>query len=97
MRKQQRKIVAEQFGGKATIPCETELRTDAVVSRQAGMELIFPWTLCTGVTDNAADVEIDFSTGICVVRNRHFSSTAERQALLDTARRLAGEVGRPRR
>ena len=60
------------------------------------MELIFPWTLCTGVTDNPGDVEINFSTGICVVPNRHFSSAAERQAFLDTARRLAGEVVRPR-
>jgi hypothetical protein len=90
MSKQQRKIIAEQFGGKPTIPCETLLRSDAVQVRQAGMEMTFPWTLCTGVKDNAGDVEINFSAGICVVRNRHFSSPAERQSFLDTARRLAG-------
>ena len=89
MRKQHRKVVAEQFGGKPTIPCEMELRSDAILVRQAGMEMTFPWTLCTGVADNAEDVEINFSAGICVVRNRHFSSTSERQSFLDTARRLA--------
>ena len=34
IRKQQRKIIAEQFGGKAVIPSELELRPDAVWLRQ---------------------------------------------------------------
>lgn len=91
MRKQHRKMVAEQFGGKPTIPSELELRTDAVWVRQAGMEMTFPWNLCTGIQDNVDDVEMNFTPGICVVRNRHFSSTAERQTFIDTARRLAGK------
>jgi hypothetical protein len=90
MQKQQRKMVAEQFGGKPTIPSELELRSDAVWVRQAGMEMVFPWAVCTGVQDNTGDVEINFTPGICVVRNRHFPSTADRQDFLATARRLAG-------
>jgi hypothetical protein len=89
MHKQHRKMVVEQFGGKPAIRSEVELRSDAIWVRQAGMELIFPWTLCTGIQDNAGDVEMNFTPGICVVRNRNFSSMAERQDFLDTARRLA--------
>jgi hypothetical protein len=90
MHKQHRKMIAEQFGGKPTIPCELELRADAVWVRQSGMEMIFPWTTCAGIQDNAGDVEVHFTPGICVVRHRYFASTADRQSFLDTARRLAG-------
>ena len=57
-----------------------------------------PNTLCEHETLYVQDIpgEIDFSTGICVVRNRHFPSLAERQAFLDTVRRRAGDGGRPR-
>jgi phosphate/sulfate permease len=89
IRKQQRKIVAEQFGWKPTIQSAIELRPDAVWVRQAGMEMVFPWTLCTGVQNNPHDIEMNFVPGICVIRNRHFASPAERQAFLDNARRLS--------
>jgi hypothetical protein len=88
--KQQRKVMREQFGGKDTIGTELELRADAVWVRQAGIELTFPWTICTAVRDNAGDVEIDFTQGICVVRDRDFPSAADRQEFLAIARRLAG-------
>ncbi len=90
IRKQHRKIVAEQFGNRPTIPSELELRSDSVWVRQAGMEMTFPWTLCTGIKDNPDDIQMDFSPGMCVVRSRHFASPAERQAFLATALKLAG-------
>ena len=90
MQKLNRKMIAEQFGGKPTLPCELELRAEAVWVRQAGMEMIFPWTTCSGIQDNAGDIEVQFTPGICVVRNRYFASAADRQSFLDTARRLAG-------
>ena len=90
IRKQQRLAVVEQFGGKPSIHSEVELRPEAVWVRQAGMEMTFPWSICTGVQDHPDDIEMNFSQGICVVRNRHFASPAERQSFLDTARRLAG-------
>lgn len=86
--KQHRKVIADQFGGNPTIPSELELRSDAVWVRQAGMEMRFPWDVCTGVADNAGDVEINFRHGICVVPNRHFASPADREAFLETARRF---------
>lgn len=90
-RKQHRKMIAEQFAGKPAIQCEIELRPDAVWTRQAGMEMIFPWAVCTGVKNNAEDVELTFELGICVVRNRYFASPAERDEFLDTARRLSAK------
>ena len=88
--KQQRKILAEQFGGKPATPCEMELRTEGVWVRQMGIEMTFPWTLCTGVRELPGNVEIDFTAGLCVVRDRHFASAEERRRFLDEARRLAG-------
>jgi hypothetical protein len=93
--KQQRKVVAEQFGGKATLQSELELRPDAVWVRQAGMEMLFPWTVCTSVRNNAGDIEMTFTPGLCVIPNRHFASAAERQAFLETARRLSAKAAMP--
>ena len=90
-RKQHRKLVVEYFGGKPAVQCEVELRSDAVWTRQAGMEMLFPWTLSTGVKDNPDDIEIAFAAGMCVVRNRYFASAADRQAFLDAARRLSAK------
>ena len=89
IRKQQRKMVAEQFGGKPGIQSELELKPDAVWVRQEGVEMVFPWAHCTGVRNNPNDVEINFTLGICVVRNRHFPSAADREVYLETARRLS--------
>jgi hypothetical protein len=89
IRKQQRKVVAEQFGGKPSIQSEIELRPDAIWVRQAGMEMLFPWALCTSVDNNPDDIEMNFAPGICVIRHKHFASPADQQAFLETARRLA--------
>ena len=89
IRSQQHKLIAEQFGNQKVINSELELRSDAVWVRQSGMEMLFPWTLCTRVQSNPNDIEMNFTPGICVVRNRHFASPAERQAFLDAALRLS--------
>jgi hypothetical protein len=88
IRRQHRKVIAEQFAGKAVIASELELRSDGVRARQAGVEMIFAWTQCIGIQDNPDDIELNFSPGICVVRNRYFSSPAARQDFRDTAQRL---------
>ena len=89
IRSQQQKLVAEQFGHQNVIRSELELRSDAVWVRQSGVEMLFPWTLCAGVRSNPNDIELHFTPGICVVRNRHFASPAERQTFLETAQRLS--------
>lgn len=89
IRSQQKRLIAEQFGDQKVIRSELELRSDAVWMRQSGMEMIFPWTLCTRVQNNPNDIEMNFTPGICVVRNRHFPSPAERQAFFETAQRLS--------
>jgi hypothetical protein len=88
IRKQHRKVVAEQFGGKPFLRSELELRPDAVWVRQAGMEMLFPWSVCTAIHNNPGDIEMNFTPGICVVYNRHFPSPAEREAFIETALRL---------
>ena len=84
-----RKIIAEQFGGSPTVRCEVELRPDALWARHLGMEMLFPWNICTTIVDNGDDIEMNFSPGICVVRSRYFATPAEREAFLATARRLS--------
>jgi phosphate/sulfate permease len=92
IRKQQRQLIAEQFGDKTIIQCEIELSGDGVRVRQDGMEMIFPWALCTRVQNNPGDIEMNFTPGICVVRSRHFASSAERQKFFDNARRLSEQA-----
>jgi hypothetical protein len=89
--KQQRKIVVDHYGGEAAIRSELELRHDAVWVRQAGMEMLFPWSACTSVVDNPNDIELNFTPGLCVIRNKDFASPSDRQAFLDTARRLSAK------
>jgi predicted membrane protein len=92
IRKQQRQLIVEQFGIKTAIQCELELRSDGVWVRQDGMEMMFPWARCTGIQNNPGDIQMDFTPGICVLRNRHFASPAERQTFFDTARRLSEQT-----
>lgn len=54
--------------------------------------VLFPWRISTGVLDNAHDIEMNFAPGICVIRNAHFASQADRQAFLETARRLSANA-----
>lgn len=95
IRSRQRKSVTEQFGDQKVIRCELELRPDAVWVRQSGVEMLFPWTSCTRVQNNPNDIEMRFTPGICVVRNRHFASPAERQTFLETAQRLSRSTATP--
>jgi hypothetical protein len=93
IRKQHRKIVAEQFGGQTTIRSELELRHDALWVRQAGVEMLFPWAVCTGVRHNPRDVEISFTPGgLCVIPNRHFATGTDKQAFIEAARRLCANA-----
>jgi hypothetical protein len=91
-RKNHRQVIAEQFGSKPTTTCEVELRPVAVWVRQGEIEMLFPWRISTGVLDNAHDIEMNFAPGICVIRNAHFASPADRQAFLETARRLSANA-----
>ena len=95
IRKQHRKLVEERFAGKTVLHSELELGTDALCVRQAGMEMVFPWSACTGIRNNRRDVEISFARGMCVVPRRHFASETEKQAFFETARRLCAKATTP--
>jgi len=94
--KPQKEMVAEQFRGQPTISSELELRREAVWIRQAGIEMIFPWSLCTSIIENADDIEMNFLPGVSVIRNRYFATPAERTLFLETARTLAGKEVKPK-
>ena len=69
------------------MPCELELRPAGIWVRQQGIEVTFPWSQSAGMTDNGNDIEIVFDPlSLVVLRNRYFSSPAERQRFLDEAR-----------
>jgi hypothetical protein len=90
IRSQHRKLVAEPFAGRSSLPCELELRAGGVWVRQDGVELAFPWARCTEIVDGPNDIEIVFAPGgLCVVKNRHFRSREERTDFLVSARQLA--------
>jgi hypothetical protein len=88
-RKQHRRVIVEQLRDGSTMPCELELQPGGIWIRQQGVEVTFPWSQSAGITDNGNDIEIVFSPlSLVVLRNRYFSSPAERQRFLDEARAL---------
>jgi len=86
-RKQHRRVIVEQLSDGSTMPCELELRPAGIWVRQQGLEVTFPWSQSAGITDSGNDIEIVFNPlSLVVLRNRYFSSPAERQRFLDEAR-----------
>jgi len=91
MRRQYRRIVAEQFGGVADVRCDIELRREGVRVVQKGVEMTFPWNNVAGIDDTVDAIELRFSPGLVVARNRAFRDEAERTRFLERARALASE------
>jgi hypothetical protein len=91
MRRQYRRVVSEQFGGITTVSCDIELRQGGVWVLQKGIEMTFPWSNSVGIEDTADAIELQFSPGLVVARNRAFRDEAERRGFLERARALAAE------
>jgi hypothetical protein len=91
MRRQYRRVVAEQFGGVTNIPCAIELRRGGVWVLQKGIEMTFPWSNLVGIEDTGDAIELQFSPGLVVARNRVFLDVAERTGFFKRARALAAE------
>src|SRR5436309_1612178 len=72
MRRQYRRVVSEQLGGVADVPCDIELRRGGVWVLQKGVEMTFPWANSVGVEDTGDAIELRFSPGLVVARNRAF-------------------------
>jgi hypothetical protein len=92
MRRQYKKIVSEQFGGVTDVRCEIELRREGVWVVQNGMEMTFPWKNVAGIEDTGDAIELRFSPGLVVARNRAFRDEIERGQFLERARTLAWDL-----
>lgn len=91
MRRQYRRVVAEQFGGITSIQCVVELRRNGVWALQKGIEMTFPWSNSVGIDDTGEEIELLFSPGLVGVPNRAFRDDVQRTRFLERARALARE------
>ena len=91
MRRQYRRLVHEQLGGALQVRCEIELRPEGVWVVQKGLEMTFPWSNAVAIDDTGDAIELRFSPGLVVARNRAFRDTCERTVFFERARALASE------
>jgi hypothetical protein len=57
---------------------------------------VFPWSNAAGVEDTGDAIELRFTPGIVVARNRAFRDGVDRARFLERARALAGRFATPR-
>ena len=84
-----RQYLVERLHGSTTLRCEVELRSSGLWFRQDDVEYLYRWMDVTAVEDTPISVDISAKDTVLVVRNRAFSSPAEREGFLGQARRLA--------
>ena len=91
MRRQYRRVIAEQLGGTTNVRCDIELRREGVWVVQKGLEITLPWSNAAGIEDTGDAIELRFSPGLVVARNRAFRDALDRARFLERARELASE------
>lgn len=87
--KKVRRLVTEQLRGARTLPVEVELRSAGVWLDQDKVQRQHQWSDVTAVSDTSSGVEIVMRNALLMVRNRVFPTSAEREAFIAHARRLA--------
>ncbi len=85
-RKALRKIIKERHGDKREFLCIVELLPEGMKTSDADMDVMFGWDAIEEILETNDSVDIFIRTGICVVRNRAFSSAAERQRFIELGR-----------
>jgi hypothetical protein len=88
VRRQARAAVVHMLGNTEPIDFQVELREDTAWTVQNGFELAFPWRSATEVRDAGDGIEIWFASGLVLVRNRGFSSIADRERFVTQAQAL---------
>jgi hypothetical protein len=81
-----KRVLGEMYGRPDVVHCECELRDDVFWSRSIYAEVSFPWSRLTRVEDLPGLVEVWFSPGLAIVRDRAFRNQEQRQAFLDAIR-----------
>ena len=89
-RKKLRKFFLEQFGGEGPFTCEVELTDQALVTEQSGSRIVREWKTIAAVLDTPDSIDfVCIGSGSLVVRNRAFTSKAQRDEFLHLARTYA--------
>lgn len=84
-----RKLVKEKYGEQREFLCTVDLLPEGVKVSSAEVELMFPWETVEEILGTNDSVDIFSRAGICVVRNRAFSSADERQRFINVAQQYA--------
>jgi hypothetical protein len=85
-RKQYVRVVREMYRGATVIHSEFELRDDALWCKSIHSEIAFPWSRLVRVQDSPGSIELWFSPGLAVIRDRAFQAQDERRAFLDAVK-----------
>jgi hypothetical protein len=87
-----RRFLRERLGGEGPFRCEVELKPEGVWVSQAGTQSLREWSSIASIEEGPEAVEIvPRSAGSLVVRNRAFSSPAERAEFVRLARSYVAE------
>jgi hypothetical protein len=82
-----RRMLCEMFGSANALRCEFEVREDTLWSRTVHSEVSFPWSRLTRVHDLPGEIELWFSPGLAVIRDRAFKTRQQREAFLESIRK----------
>jgi hypothetical protein len=82
-----RKFLREQMGTDGPVPFEVELTPDGIWTKLHKVQLSFAWEDVSEISDLPDSIEMYVAEGgIVVVRDKAFSSTADRKRFLEIAR-----------
>jgi hypothetical protein len=82
VRRGYRRLVDEMYGGAKIIRCDFELTEDGLCGKSVHSETSFPWSRLTRVADLPGSIELWFSPGLVVIRDRAFQTQEERREFL---------------
>lgn len=90
-------LYRERLGGEGPFPCEVELTSVGVVSRQLGQETLHPWSQVVSISELAWGIEFAFKPmGSLLVRDRAFADAEAKAEFLSLARSSIGAQAQPR-
>jgi hypothetical protein len=90
-----RRMLRELFGTANALRCEFELRDEILWSRTIHSEVSFPWSRLTRVQDLPGAIELWFSPGLVVIRDRAFETPQHRETFLQGVRKHRDSASSP--
>jgi hypothetical protein len=80
------RVISEMYGPSDVVHVEVELRDDAFWCKSIHSEVSFPWSRLVRIQDSPGSIELWFSPGLAVIRDRAFQTQDERHAFLDAVK-----------